>query len=82
MTRSAVSRVVQRLELELGATLFDRQTKPLILTYDGRIAHEHGERVLNVTKAFSEALAPNAEPSGILRIGTAHMFAELRPQPE
>lgn len=77
MTQSAVSRLVQRLELDLGATLFDRQTKPLILTHDGRVAFEHGERILDVTKAFSEALSPDAEPSGILRIGTAHVLAEL-----
>ncbi|MBR1272350.1 LysR family transcriptional regulator [Bradyrhizobium sp. AUGA SZCCT0222] len=77
MTQSAVSRLVQRLELDLGATLFDRQTKPLILTHDGRVALEHGQRVLHATEAFSEALSPAAAPSGVLRIGAAHVLAEL-----
>lgn len=77
MTQSAVSRLVQRLELDLGATLFDRQAKPLILTHDGRVALEHGQRVLNATEAFSEALSSTAAPSGILRIGAAHVLAEL-----
>jgi DNA-binding transcriptional LysR family regulator len=77
MTQSAVSRLVQRLELDLGATLFDRQTKPLVLTHDGRVALEHAQRVLNATEAFSDALSPTAAPSGVLRIGTAHVLAEL-----
>jgi DNA-binding transcriptional LysR family regulator len=77
MTQSAVSRLVQRLELDVGATLFDRQTKPLSLTHDGRAALERGQRVLHATEAFSEAVSPTAAPSGVLRIGTAHVLAEL-----
>lgn len=77
MTQSAVSRLVQRLELDLGATLFDRQTKPLILTHDGQAALEHGRRVLDAAEAFADALSPAASPSGVLRIGTAHAFAEI-----
>lgn len=77
MTQSAVSRLVQRLELDLGATLFDRQSKPLALTHDGQAALEHGQRVLNATEAFSEALSPSTEPSGVLRFGAAHALAEL-----
>ena len=59
MTQSAVSRLVQRLEGDLGATLFDRQTKPLALTHDGQAALDHGQRVLNAAEAFSEALSPS-----------------------
>jgi DNA-binding transcriptional LysR family regulator len=77
MTQSAVSRLVQRLELDLGTALFDRQTKPLILTHDGRVALEHAQRVMNAAEAFSEALSPTAAPSGVLRIGAAHVLAEL-----
>ncbi|UGY12601.1 LysR family transcriptional regulator [Bradyrhizobium septentrionale] len=77
MTQSAVSRLVQRLELDLGATLFDRQTKPLALTHDGQAALDHGRRVLDAAEAFSDALAPTAPPMGVLRIGTAHALAEV-----
>jgi DNA-binding transcriptional LysR family regulator len=77
MTQSAVSRLVQRLELDLGATLFDRQTKPLMLNHDGRVALELGQRVLHATEALADALSPAAPPSGVLRIGTAHVLAEL-----
>jgi DNA-binding transcriptional LysR family regulator len=77
LTQSAVSRLVQRLEQDLGATLFDRQAKPLLLTYDGRAAFEHGQRVLDAAEAFVDALAPAALPNGALRIGTAHALAEV-----
>lgn len=77
MTQSAVSRLIQRLELDLGTKLFDRQSRPLMLTNDGRIAHEHGERILTATKELSEAFNPDVEPSGTLRIGAAHTLAEL-----
>ncbi|WP_407180854.1 LysR family transcriptional regulator [Bradyrhizobium sp. STM 3562] len=76
MTQSAVSRLVQRLERDLGATLFDRQTKPLALTHDGQAALHHGRRVLDAAEAFSDALSPAAPPMGVLRIGTAHALAE------
>lgn len=77
MTQSAVSRLVQRLELDLGATLFDRQTKPLALTHDGQAALDHGRRVLDAADAFADALSPAAPPTGVLRIGTAHALAEM-----
>lgn len=77
MTQSAVSRLIQRLELDLGATLFDRQTKPLALTRDGQAALDHGRRVLDAAEAFSDALSPAAPPTGVLRIGSAHALAEV-----
>ncbi|MGY3494292.1 LysR family transcriptional regulator [Bradyrhizobium sp. USDA 4502] len=77
MTQSAVSRLIQRLELDLGVTLFDRQTKPLALTHDGHAALHHGRLVLDAAEAFSDALSPAAPPMGVLRIGTAHALAEI-----
>ena len=67
MTQSAVSRLVQRLEADLGAILFDRLSKPLSLTSDGRIALDHANRLLGSAEAFAEALAPAGAPCGILR---------------
>jgi len=77
MTQPAVSRLVQRLERDLGARLFDRQTKPLALTHDGQAALQHGRRVLDAAEAFSDALSPAAPPMSVLRIGTAHALAEI-----
>jgi DNA-binding transcriptional LysR family regulator len=75
LTQSAVSRLVQRLEAELGARLFDRETKPLALTPDGERALLSGRRVLDEVDDLREAFTPSAPPSGPLRLGVAHAVA-------
>ena len=75
MTQSAVSRLVQRLEADLRVVLFDRQTKPLSLTHDGRTALDHGRRALAAAQDFSEAMSPAGDPAGALRLGSAHALA-------
>ncbi|MCM8734148.1 LysR family transcriptional regulator [Azospirillum sp. A1-3] len=77
LTQSAVSRLIQRLEAELGVVLFDRQTKPLALTRDGELALAHARRILAATSDFADAFAGSAEPRGLLRLGTAHVLTAL-----
>lgn len=74
LTQSAVSRLIQRLEGELGVVLFDRQTKPLALTRDGELALAHARRVLAATADLSDAFTATAEPQGLLRLGVAHVL--------
>jgi DNA-binding transcriptional LysR family regulator len=81
LTQSAVSRLIQRLEAELGVTLFDRQTKPLSLTRDGEVALSHARRILNAATDFSDAFAGSVEPKGLLRLGVAHVLATLAAGP-
>lgn len=77
LTQSAVSRLIQRLEAELGVALFDRQTKPLALTRDGEQALAHARRVLQATDDLSDAFAAVARPRGLLRLGVAHVLTTL-----
>ncbi|MCW2237609.1 LysR family transcriptional regulator [Azospirillum canadense] len=77
LTQSAVSRLIQRLEAELGAALFDRQTKPLVLTRDGELALAHARRVLQATDDLSDAFATVSRPRGLLRLGVAHVLTTL-----
>lgn len=77
LTQSAVSRLIQRLEAELGVVLFDRQTKPLALTRDGELALAHARRILAATSDFADAFAGSAEPRGLLRLGMAHVLTAL-----
>ncbi|KAA0598390.1 DNA-binding transcriptional LysR family regulator [Azospirillum lipoferum] len=77
LTQSAVSRLIQRLEAELGVMLFDRQTKPLALTRDGELALAHARRILAATSDFADAFAGSTEPRGLLRLGTAHVLTAL-----
>jgi DNA-binding transcriptional LysR family regulator len=75
VTQSAVSRLIQRLEAEIGATLFDRQTKPLMLTRDGQVALAHARRVLEAVEGLGEVFAGSGQPAGILRLGSSHVLA-------
>lgn len=77
LTQSAVSRLIQRLEAELGVTLFDRQTKPLTLTRDGDLALAHARRILNAATDLSDAFTDATAPKGLLRLGVAHVLASF-----
>ena len=77
LTQSAVSRLIQRLEAEVGATLFDRQSKPLMLTRDGQTALAHARRVLEAVEGLGEAFAGSGQPAGILRLAATHVLTRL-----
>lgn len=77
LTQSAVSRLIQRLEGELGVALFDRQTKPLLLTRDGEVALAHARRVLKASTEMADAFADAGRPTGTLRLGSSHVLARL-----
>jgi DNA-binding transcriptional LysR family regulator len=47
-TQPAVSQIIQRLEREIGQSLFDRSSRRGVLTDAGRVLAEHAERLLNL----------------------------------
>ena len=66
---SAVSKSVQRLEQQLGLSLFTRTTRSLTLTAEGRDLHERALRLLREAEDIEQAvLAAKAEPAGMLRV--------------
>jgi DNA-binding transcriptional LysR family regulator len=66
---SAVSKSVQRLEQQLGLSLFTRTTRSLTLTPEGRDLHERALRLLRDAEEIEQAaLAARAEPSGTLTV--------------
>jgi len=82
---SAVSKSVQRLEKQLGLSLFTRTTRSLTLTAEGRELHERALKLLrNAEEIEQVATAVRAEPSGTLRIATSlpiglHLIAPSLP---
>jgi len=86
LTKSAVSKQVQKLERELGIKLLHRTTRKLSLTEPGQIVHAHAEQVARLGASVRDALAQLAErPSGLLRITTSvtygvHVLAPLLPE--
>ena len=82
---SAVSKSVQRLEQQLGVSLFTRTTRSLTLTPEGRELHERAVRLLRDAEEIEQvAKAVRAEPTGTLRIAVSlpiglHLVAPALP---
>lgn len=77
LTQPAVSRLVQRLEADLGAVLFDRSSKPPTLTPAGRQALAHGQRVVQAIDDLSGSVADESGPSGSFRLGVSVGLSQL-----
>ena len=66
---SAVSKSVQRLEQQLGVSLFTRTTRSLTLTPEGRDLHERALRLLHEAEQIEQAaLIARGEPSGTIKV--------------
>lgn len=82
---SAVSKSIQRLERQLGVSLFSRTTRSLTLTNEGRDLHERALKLLRDAEEIEQAAkAARSEPAGTLRIAASlpiglHVIAPLLP---
>lgn len=75
VTRSAVAKIVARLERRLGVRLLQRTTRRLSLTDEGLVYYEQCRRVLAELGETEAALdAGRREPSGRLRISAPVLF--------
>ncbi|PKV42888.1 DNA-binding transcriptional LysR family regulator [Janthinobacterium sp. 61] len=66
---SAVSKSLARLEQRLGARLFQRSTRQLSLTTEGKLFLARSETILAEMQVAQEELAGNLAPRGRLRLG-------------
>lgn len=77
-TQPAISRQIAQLEEHLGARLFQRSTRSLTLTADGRDLLEHARQVLDAVAQTEAAIGKRkSSPSGLVRLGCAGSFARL-----
>lgn len=75
----AVSKNVAELEAHLGARLFNRTTRRMALTEEGRIYLEHVVRGLDALTEADQALSPSkAAPSGTLRVSAPMTVSLMR----
>lgn len=75
LTRSAVAKIIARLEQRLGARLFHRTTRSQSLTEDGQAYYEHCLRALAELDAGEAALdSGRREPTGRLRVSAPVLF--------
>jgi DNA-binding transcriptional LysR family regulator len=75
LTPSAVSKQISRLEDRLGARLFNRTTRQLAPTEEGRAYYERCQRILaDIAEAESAVTELNADPRGVLRLNMPVVF--------
>ena len=81
MTPSAVSKLIARLEMRLGARLLNRSTRKLQLTPEGAAFHDSGVRILADLDAAEREAAAGAAPRGRLRVNSYVPFGQHRLMP-
>lgn len=74
LSKSVVSRRLVRLEQELGAQLLSRTTRGAALTEAGATFREHAARIAAELEAARDALAPEGELRGLLRVAAPLTF--------
>ncbi len=74
VSKSIVSRQLMRLESALGAQLLSRTTRGAVLTEAGAIFREHALRVVGELDAAQDAISPDGEARGRLRIAAPLSF--------
>ncbi|HEV7778907.1 MAG TPA: LysR family transcriptional regulator [Luteibacter sp.] len=78
MTQSGVSRAIARLESRLGVRLFERTTRSVKLTDEGRRFHERIVPLLGaLEEAADEAAGDAGKVRGRLRVNTDPLFSSL-----
>jgi len=76
LTQPAVTRQIRALEAELGGTLFDRTTKPLLPTPLGQAAVTHARRIFQISDDLHALVRSHGgSPTGELRLGVVHSCA-------
>lgn len=77
-SQPTISRQIAALEDYLGCLLFQRTTRSLTMTDDGRVFYEHALRTIEAaTEAESAVGRRKGKPSGRLRIAASVVFGRL-----
>jgi len=76
---SAVSKSLARLEQRLGVRLFQRSTRQLSLTAEGKLFLARSEHILAEMQAAQQELAGHQTPQGKLRLGLPELGQFLLP---
>jgi DNA-binding transcriptional LysR family regulator len=77
-SQPTISRQVAILEDHLGCVLFQRTTRVLTLTDDGRTFYDHARRTLEAASEAESAVGRRkGKPSGVLRLACSGVFGRL-----
>ena len=72
LSQPALSRRIQKLEQELGTTLFDRTTRKVQLSYSGRNFYDRARGIIEAVKTATKTLNENYSFPSIIKIGVVH----------
>ncbi|MDA9601395.1 LysR family transcriptional regulator [Alphaproteobacteria bacterium] len=72
LSQPALSRRIQKLEYELGTTLFDRTTRKVQLSYSGRNFYERARGILEAIKTASKTLNEKYSFPSIIKVGAVN----------
>src|SRR2546421_3529100 len=78
--QSNVTTRVKQLEAELGAQLFHRHKRRLVLSAEGKLLLAYAEQLLRLS-AEAQAAVRNGAPRGVLRVGSLESTAATRLPP-
>src|SRR5699024_10324889 len=74
----ALSKTIQKLEQELKVTLFDRSTKKIQLTDEGKFLYEKSKEILTKVNSIPESLHKLSQViSGEVRIGISQIIGTV-----
>ena len=92
LSQPALSRRIQKLENELGTTLFDRTTRKVQLSYSGRNFYERARSIIEAVKTATKTLSEKYSFPSIIKIAavnsslrniiypTLKIFKEIEPR--
>lgn len=77
VSKSHISKQVQRLENNLQVSLLNRTTRKLTLTDPGKLLYEKSRHLLNdLESIYAQVTQKQKEPTGTIKISVAGAFAE------
>lgn len=75
VSQPALSLTIRKLEDELGLQIFDRTTKPVSLTAEGKVYIETAQHILRLTEQLDSYISDRkALRTGQLTVGAPHLF--------
>ncbi|WP_137170095.1 LysR family transcriptional regulator [Marinomonas sp. FW-1] len=78
VAQPSISLQLENLEHELGAILFDRSFRGVVLTQSGQVFHAHAESILRqMEQAKCDVQQLEQEPSGVLSIGMTQPIGNI-----
>lgn len=81
LSRSAVGKIIAKLEKSLQSRLFHRTTRVVRLSDEGTIFYDYAQRIVAMVDETEQQFIQEQEPQGKLTITVPHIFGRLHIMP-